>query len=930
MKRAPLAGLVACVALLVIGCGALFDRTWRYGEVLSPADVLESFFPWAADGPRHEPSNATRSDEAFYHQPLMMTHWPRLSAGEFPYWDPFVLSGTPSFQQGLDVARALSPTSLPFYVFDPATAVTLYGPLRLLCAGLLMWWYLRAAGLAVSASATGAVLFAFNGAFIVWLTAPMPTVALWLPLIALGIERVVQRGRPTDAALLAAGIGCQFLGGYLPTSLVVVTVGGVWAVGWLIPNGKRERPVAVRRTLVLLGCAGTAGLALAAGGLVPMLVTLSDSPANARSMQDVTLPWQNAATFALPDFWGTPLQRNWWSPFGGNYPEFVTYTGVLAVALAAAAITVTARERNRRAVLAVAIAVLCLMQMYGVPPVSWLGALPGFHQMNPYRWNVGLVFGTAILAAVAVDDRLRDAGREPSQRWRNRLAVLMAALLGIALLAAVAAWALFDQFDRIRALNLQAFEKANVAAFLAVCAASFVVVAGLTVGSRRVRQVSAWGAAILAAVDLVHAAHGFNPTMARERLYPSTPGIAFLQRHIGTGRIAPVGESYLLPESHVWGIYGVPSTVGFDFFGAADYQAFLARSGGQPSRSARWGYVGLESDRALNLRLLGLLGVELIVTPPLDSWTHAPGYTTVGEITAERSIAQTFTVRYDGLRRLDLLVATFGRVNSGRWDIDLVDVEHDVLISTWRRDAASLPDVDWLRLNLPPQMDSAGRRYRLEIRAPGAARGRGATLLATPEGGLPDASLTIDGSADSRALWIRAFSTAPERIRGAVLEYARDLNVYRNPLAMPRAWFVQRTETVPAAEQLDALAGVDLGTTAVTEPLQRSASDAPARISLVGEAGDERRYDVQALAGGVVVFSERFDRSWTLATENGQPLPLVRANSVLMAAAVPPGTTRLTLTYSRPDWTAAAFLSMVSLAGIVIAASRPRWMRFGH
>lgn len=929
MKRAPLAGFLACVALLLIGCGLLFDRTWRSGEVLSPADVLDSFFPWAADGPRHEPSNATRSDEAFYHQPLMMTHWPRLAAGEFPYWDPFVLSGTPSFHQGLDVARALSPLSLPFYVFDPATAVTLYGPLRLLSAGLLMWWYLRAAGLAAAPSATGAVLFAFNGAFIVWLTAPMPTVALWLPLIALGVERVVQGSRLRDAALLALGVGCQFLGGYLPTSLVVVTLGGVWAVGWLISSGGRERAIPIRRSISMLAGAGMAGLALAAGGLVPMLVTLIGSPASARSMRTFTLPWQNAATFALPDFWGTPVLRNWWSPFDGNYPEFVTYTGVLALALAAVGVAIASRQRDRRALLATATAAVSLMQMYGLPPVSWLSALPGFRQMNPYRWNAGLVFGIAVLAALAVDYLLRGGHRERSRLWRRRIGPLVPALLGLALLAAVAAAAIVDQFDRIRSLNLQTFEKANVNVFLIICTASTLILVGLTLGSSRTRRLSAWGAAVLAMIELVHAAHGFNPTIARERLYAPTPGVAFLQRHIGSGRILPVGESYLLPESHVWGTYDLPSAVGFDFFGAADYQAFLTRAGGQPGGPARWGYAGLSSDDTLNLHLLGLLGVNLIVTPPLDSWTHAAGYTTVGEITAERSITQTFTVRYDGLRRLDLLAATFGRVNTGQWDVALFDLEHDVLVARWRRDAASLPDVDWLRLNLPPQLDSAGRRYRLEVRAPGATRGRGATLLATPEGGLAGASLTIDGGPDSRALWMRVFSTAPERVPGAVLEYARDLNIYRNPFARPRAWFVQRTETVPAVGQLDALAGIDLDTTAVTESLPPSATDAAARISLSGETGDQRHFDVEAPRGGVVVFSERFDRHWTLRTETGRQVPLTRANSVLMAATVPPGTTQLILSYSRADWRWAFLLSLASLTGIVIAAAGPRWMRFG-
>lgn len=918
MNRERSKGLAACLVLLVIGCGLLFDRTWRYGEVLSPADVLDSFFPWAADGPRREPTNATRSDEAFYHQPLMLTHWPRLRSGDFPEWNPLVLGGTPAFQNGLDVGRALSPLSLPFYLLDANTAVTLYGPLRLIAAGLLMWLYLRSASLSPAASAAGAVIFAFNGAFVVWLTAPMPTVALWLPLIALGVERVVHRGTIRWAGLLALAIGLQFLGGYLPTSIVVMSLAGLWAAGWLAAREAGSGPP-VTRVVPLMVVAGAVGVVLAAGALGPMLTTLSDSPASGRSMRSLTLPWQNLATFALPGFWGSPLARNWWSPFGGNYPEFVTYVGILPMALAGTGAALAIARRDTRAVLALVALLFSVMQMYGWPPASWVSYLPGFRQMNPYRWNAGLVFAVAVLSATGLESFLsrRDTAVPSSLA---RIKAVLPALIGLLLAGCIAALALFDQFGRIRELNFQAYEKSGVVVFVALALMSGALCAILAYTTGRLRLAAGWIAVAVAALDLIVAGHGFNPTLPRERLYQSTPGIAFLQRSIGEGRLAPMGESYLLPESHVWGLYGLPAVVGFDFFGASDYQAFLARAARQPARPPRWDFVGLNTANvAPDLRLLGLLGVNLLATPPLDSWTHAPGYTTVGELTAGRTIAQTFTARYDGLRRIDLLTATFARPNAGAWAITLIDLDTEALVASWHRDAASLPDVDWLSLNLPPQFDSAGRQYRLEIQVEGASPGRGATLLATPEGGLEHGVLDVDGKRDPRALWLRVFSTAPDRIPGATLEYARDVNVYRNPFARPRAWFVQSARVVPSAEQLDALASIDTATTALVEsPLATGPSAQTGRITLASDLGDQRRFTVDAPDGGIVVFSERFDEHWRLSAET-QDVPLVRANSVLMAAAVAPGVQTLTLTYDRSDWKGALVCSALALAGIAIA-----------
>lgn len=904
MTRPFRSGFAATILLLVVALLALFDGTWRRGEIFSPSDVLESFYPWAANGPRREPLNVTRSDEAFYHQPLMVTHWARLNAFDLPEWNPYVLGGTPAFHQGLDVGRAFSPLSLPFYVAEPALAVTLYGPLRILVAGLLMWMYLRAAQYRPAACAFGAVSFAFNGAFLVWLSAPMPTVALWLPLLLLAAERVRTSGRWRDAALLALALGLQFLGAYLPTTLVLLFVVGFWSLGHLVASPASS--VSSNRAVRLMAAGAVGGLALGACALAPMLQTLLASPAATRTME-FTLPWTNLATFAMPGFWGYP--GAWWYPGPGNYPELVTYLGIPVIGLAGAGAWFGGRARERRVVLAVLVSVIALSQMYGWSPLSWISSLPGLRQLNPPRWNVALAFAVALLAARGVQQLSHLHEKEG-----RRLLMAVAAVLGcLGLVAAVSLW---SQLEALQRSGSGAHERAQVVRFLVL--AGFTVAAlALTTMWRRAAVVSSWLLAAVAAGDLVQAAYGFNPTLPPERVYPSTPGLAYLQANVADGRIVPAGPSSKVPQSHIWGLYGLPTLTGFDFSADALYQAFLARATGQAGSHVRWDYVGIDSDRGLDLRLLGILGATLIVTPPTDVEPPPGAFTTLEPITEGRRIEQCFVIRQSGFRRLDLLPATYSRANEGWWDITLSPADGRATGRQWRIEAARLRDLDWLRLVFPPDHESAGRRYCIAVSGHSPAS-RSATLMASSNG-LEGGSLSVDGRPDGRALYFRTFSIAADRIPGAPLVYAGDVNVYRNPMAMPLAWFVGETQSVPAEEQVAAVSRPELDprVAAVVEPaLPPVAAASAARVIEAIREGDRRLFQVSAPHGGVLVIGERFDPHWRLEAD-GHALLLVRANAVLMAASIPPGTRRLTLRYERRDWMAAIGLSALTLLAVV-------------
>jgi hypothetical protein len=921
-RRAVLPLLVVMLVAML----ALFEREWRHGEIFSPADLVFQFYPWSYDSPRTDAANPTRSDEAFYHQPLMASHFTRLRDGELPDYDDTRLSGVPSFFNGLDVGRAFSPFSLPYYLLPPEDAVNWYGPLRLLVAALAMWLLLRDLGAGAVAAAAGGVAYGLNGHFLTWLSAPMPTVAAWMPLVLRQVRRCVRRGGSPDVAGLALALGGLVLGTYMATTLVCLFGAAVYGVAeWWMADSDR-RPA---RVPLALAAGGALGLCVGAASLWPMLAALRGSPASIRVVSAEGAPWANLATLALPDFWGSPVRGNWWHPdASANYPEHVAYFGIVVLLLASLAL-VARLPRDRSAIrwTFVLLTLVALTRAYGGVPGRWLTLLPGQAQSNPFRWYALAACGLAVLAGIGLQAWLEEPDR------RRRLWLLAGPVAGAVALAGVAAAALLVFLPTLRVHNLQAFERAQVLRFVIIGGGSVLVLL-VTAWLRDARSRMAGGMVLvaLAAGDLVQAHRGFNPTVARDRYYPSTATLEWLREHAADARLAPVDPAADLVEGHVWGMFGLATVTGFDFHGDADYQALMRLAQQSPgtveaARPPVWDYVGLRRN-TLDLRLLGILGARYIVAAPVDLTPRSGGYSLIGPMVDGRTVTFTVPVHHDGVRGIDLLTATYSRQNRGRWHWTVADDTGRVL-SEGRIEQATLRDNDWWRLAWTPVERSAGRHLTVTVRSDGSDEGSSATLLATASPSPVGTTLHIDGKPDVRALWFRSFSTAPHRFGDAPLVRSADLNVYRNPHARPRAWFVERVNVAATSTHASAMhtRPFDPAREAWVSESPAYAPAGSARVTSVSLDDDRRTIGVDAPDGGVLIVGDRAHSGWKVMID-GRNAPWQVADAVLIAVPVPPGSRSVTLEFRQPFVRPALGVSLLAAGGIafalLIGVRRPR------
>ena len=124
-----------------------------------------------------------------------------------------------------------------------------------------------------------------------------------------------------------------------------------------------------------------------------------------------------------------------------------------------------------------------------------------------------------------------------------------------------------------------------------------------------------------------------------------------------------------------------------------------------------------------------------------------------------------------------------------------------------------------------------------------------------------------------------------------------------NPYAYGNAWFVDKVSYVSNAnEELSALGTTDLRHTAVADKAfsdvlgQSKANDSTATVRLEKYEPNKLEYSVSSKNGGVVVFSEIYYPGWN-ATVDGVEVPVGRANYILRAISVKPGSHKVVLDF---------------------------------
>lgn len=167
----------------------------------------------------------------------LLQFWPwrqlaaeQMSAGQLPLWNPFSGSGVPLLAD--HQTAIFYPLNLIFWLLPVERAMGLSLVLHAILAGLAMYALARELQVSRLGGLVAALAFAFSGYMVARGSFLTEISALpWLPLLWLYGRRVLHRRRIGDAALLALVVALQFLAGHAQTwfySLCALALYGAW------------------------------------------------------------------------------------------------------------------------------------------------------------------------------------------------------------------------------------------------------------------------------------------------------------------------------------------------------------------------------------------------------------------------------------------------------------------------------------------------------------------------------------------------------------------------------------------------------------------------------------------------------------------------------------------------------------------------------
>jgi hypothetical protein len=587
------------------------------GRVLSDDSFLYLLSPWNVNTPPglSHFMNPLLSDAAQYLYPWDVYVRHAVRGGTLPTWNPFVLSGTPFYTNSQNGLTGLF--NLPLWLLPLNYALGVVAWLKLWVAATGSYLLARQLRLGFWPGVLAGVCFGLCSFNVLWLEhQTLPASAVWLPWTVLAVERLLHRRGLADVIWLALASALIIDGGHPGTEVQALGAAALYAV---VRAGTMEGAPAER----LRGLAYAAG-GMVLGALLMAFVIVPVVKAGSGTEGEVTragggyiLPRSALRTIFFPEWWGRPSEGNYAGPI--NYVERTMYAGVIGVLMAALALCL--RSDWRRKLPFLVIGVVGPATAVGVPVIHWIVVhLPGFSSVQEARMIFWAPFGIAMLAAFglqAIIDRPRGLERRAWLVVGAGVAVALIALVGLdpslhAIRTTINHFRTGTEYHLAEVLALTAI------GWWLIFTAALAAVVWVWRSGRLSPRTVAIVLVVLAAADMYHFAHGFQPMGPLPQAIPrGTPAIAYLQRNSGQSRVIGLNDaggvySTLPADANI--NYGLREPTGQDP-PQPTLRYFHLWQLAAPDQNDVFGLT-LPTLTPVALRVMSVLGVRYIFTDP--------------------------------------------------------------------------------------------------------------------------------------------------------------------------------------------------------------------------------------------------------------------------------------------------------------------------
>ncbi|MFL6211178.1 MAG: hypothetical protein ACJ74W_20180 [Pyrinomonadaceae bacterium] len=920
-------------------------------------------------------------DSFYYTYPLRTVAWAMIRQGQLPLWTPLFLSGYPL------ASVAMLTVGYPLtwgHLFLPGHwAEQLYVLAPFLLSPLMTYAYAREVGRSRLAALLAGLSFGYGGMMcgIIANSGMLTNTMMWTPLVLLFIDRA--RRRPFAYSLLCAtaayapavlaghGQSYVYAGmlalayGLFMSLVSVATARRAGAKSWRVWAHWRPFIVAV------------GALALSAGvAAFQVLETLRAARRSVRSV--LTYEIFSEGSFTLREAVlsiGAQLY---------HYVDTGTYVTPLALVLAIVAIVWAARRRidDTRIWFWLAVAIVAFVLLLGesTPVNQLVYRLPVINKFRvPSRHTFEWTLALSILAAYgwdAVADYYKRWHAQQQQQGR-RLTLIATLLLGATIIVGALWWRAVVQPPQPNpSIYTGLPERAYWLWKLAFTALTLALAwCGFRLAAPRLRAVILVAAIALACFVEANATTacwwaGFL-SLPAERFHVVSDATRYLQQfppeqnRVYT-RVAMFSEEFTtaprLDGQNLTMLYGLQNLAGIEPLILARYSRALGDVG-PDSVTPRPGYPANDDLFAARSHVLDLLNTTHVVAYEGPRGLYEEMHTyhdgvalSVGELNlnlppgamAQLSGADIPADQIALVTSLANSVSTVQGATVAKLRVHMEDgrtvelsLRAGIETAEWAHERADVRAI--IKHQLAPIFDSragdaansyAANRYwaRVPFGAPPQRISRIEITNVSPDATLTIWKASLVNSHDSRSqpLGVNA--------RGAAWQLVYDqkqVQIFHNARALPRAWLVTAAEAVDSDEALRRIRGAsthafDPRRTALLEvrpdelpPLP--GGDAPADgVRLVSYEPNRLVFETAAATNTLLVVSEIFYPGW-VATVDGRPARIELTDYLLRGVALPAGRHRVEMHYAAPAVRNGAIISALTLcllAGLAFYARR--------
>lgn len=345
-----------------------------------------------------------------------------LSHGEWPLWNPFILSG--DVLAATAQPAAFSPFTLVACLLPAALSFTFSAAMGFLIGGAGAFLFARELECSEEASVVAAVGFAYSTGMAFFILWPLGFSWAFFPLLLLGARRVVHDPGMSAGVLLATTLVLLLFAGHPETVFHIVVAGTAYALLEL----KRRAGFRLRALGTALA-AGTIALLLSAIYLLPVLEAIPQTADYASRVgaagADHGKSGIEAAARVAADYHPFLFLRKWAKP--EMLDERATSAAVGSIILALAIYAVVRLRSSATWLFAAMYLVFEVIQTEWWPIARVLQKLPLFKLALHDRLSFAAAFCLTVLAALGCEHIIRTDDR---RRAAFTLSIVLAVLAG--------------------------------------------------------------------------------------------------------------------------------------------------------------------------------------------------------------------------------------------------------------------------------------------------------------------------------------------------------------------------------------------------------------------------------------------------------------------------------------------------------------------